>query len=142
MGKQYRWCEAAGPVPYPNDPTRMLDGYDELVSGDGWAELAELGFVEEVKSSAKPKKAASPPTPKPMPLPLPPKKPVVEKPKPAAKKPIVEKPKPAAKKPAAAGKKTVGELVKEVAAKSKEEPATVAGQAKKAASRRKEKKKK
>ena len=127
MSKQYRWCEAAGPVPYPNDPTRMLDSYDGLVSGDGWAELAELGFVEEVKSSAKPKKAA----------PAPAKKPTAEKPKPVAKKPAAEK-----SKPAAAGKKTVGELVKEAAAKSKGEPATVAGQAKKAISKRKTEKKK
>ncbi len=134
MSKQYRWCEAAGRVPFPNEPTRFLDSYDELVSGDGWAEIAELGFVEEV--AAKPKKAAakpkSKPAPKPVPVPPPLPEPVAEVPvAPAA--PVVEVP--AAKEDSS--NKTVGQMVREAAAKSKSEPASVTGQARKVLSKRK-----
>ena len=122
MSKQYRWCEASGPVPYPDDSHRMLDSYDELVSGDGWAALAELGFVEEV-GDAPAKKAAKKAKPAPEPTPLP-----------AAESAAEEEP------VAAASSKTVPEMVAEAAAKSDEEPATVSGQAKKVLSRRKNKK--
>jgi hypothetical protein len=94
----------------------MLDSYDELVSGDGWAALAELGFVEEVSGSAP--KAAIKAVPAPEPTPEP------------------------EKDPAAGATKTVGEMVSEAAAKSDEEPASVAGQAAKVLSKRKSKKKK
>jgi hypothetical protein len=93
----------------------MLDSYDVLVSGEGWAELAELGFVEEVGDA--PKKAA------PAPIPLPEAEPTTEE------------------KPASAGaNKTVSEMAREAAANSDEEPATVQGKAKKVLSKRKAKK--
>jgi hypothetical protein len=93
----------------------MLDSYDELVSGDGWAALAELGYVEEAGGSA-------------------PKAAVKAAPAPEAK------PEPS-KDPAAGATKTVGEMMSQAAAKSDEEPVSIAGQAKKAASKRKSKKK-
>jgi hypothetical protein len=100
----------------------MLDSYDVLVSGEGWAELAELGFVEEVKDAPKAKKAA-PPAPAAEPAPLPEADPVTEE------------------KPASAGaNKTVTEMAREAAANSDEEPATVQGKAKKVLSKRKSKK--
>ena len=118
MSKQYRWCENAGAVAYPDDSHRMLDSYDELVSGEGWAALAELGFVEEVGDA--PKKAAKA-TPAPAPLP--------------------ETELTAEEKPASAGaNKTVNEMAREAAANSDEEPATVQGKAKKVLSKRKAKK--
>ena len=120
MSKQYRWCEASGPVAHPDGSGKMLDSYDELVSGDGWAALAELGFVEEAGSSTP--KAAVKAVPAPEPAPE------------ATPEP--------AKDPAAGATKTVGEMMSEAAAKSDEEPVSVAGQAKKAASKRKSKKKK
>jgi hypothetical protein len=118
MSKQYRWCEASGPVPYPDDSHRMLDSYDVLVSGDGWADLAALGFVEEV--TGKPGKKAAPKLP-PAPEPLP---------EPAAEE-----------KPAGAGaNKTVGEMVAKAAETAT--PIDVAGEAEKVASRKKSKGKK
>ena len=152
MNKQYRWCERSGPVPYPSDASRMLDGYDELVSGEGWAELAELGFVEEVEPLEEPKKVAaklkSVPAPEsePKSAKKPKKKPkkVAAKPEPvksepaAAPEPLPEAPPaPVIEKPAAGGlKKTVGEMVSEALSKSKDEPASVADQAQKVLSKR------
>jgi hypothetical protein len=102
----------------------MLDSYDVLVSGEGWAELAELGFVEEV-ADAPAKKAAKKPTPMPEAEPAPLPEPEAE----------------AEEKPAAAGaNKTVSEMAREAAANSDEEPATVSGKAKKVLSKRKAKK--
>lgn len=120
MSKQYRWCENSGAVAYPDDSHRMLDSYDVLVSGPGWAELAELGFVEEV-GDAPAAKAEKKPAPAANPEPL----------------PVVDAEPEAEEKPAAGSNKTVSEMAREAAADSDEEPSTVMGKAKKVLSKRK-----
>ena len=152
MSKRYRWCEASGPVPYPDDSGRMLDNYDELVEGDGWAALAELGFVEEVdepvkkaKAKAKPKKKATSmpeptpfPDPPPLPETLPEATPAPEpEPEPASEPEAKAEPEVDSSRAETAKHRTVGEMASEAAANSTDEPTTVTGQAKKVLSKRK-----
>lgn len=48
MTKFYKKVDNCGPVPYPDGTNNFLT--DGIVSGPGWEDLVEIGYVEEVVS--------------------------------------------------------------------------------------------
>jgi len=52
MAKNYRKADNCGPVPYPNDSSKMLQE-GEVVSGEEWEPLAVLGYVVPVEDAPK-----------------------------------------------------------------------------------------
>ena len=92
MRKTYQKAENSGPVPYPDGSGKMLNA-GEVVTGEEWEPLAELGFVVAIDAAAPPPKPAKKQEP-----------PKAAKPKPAKKK--VKEP-----------KKPVEEAAKEASAK-------------------------